>query len=143
MRLLFFGLSLFVLLIGGSFSLHAQTNVAAANSLISFLTPAEQEQYAQARAKALTAHPDLKTEGQSLMQQGKDVMANGTMTDKQAFMEKMNSHRQKLRAAMLQVDPTLEPIFAKIDKHISELKAKRADELQNAPGATNAPPAGQ
>ncbi len=143
MRLLLFGLSLFVLLIGGSFSLHAQTNVAAAHGLISFLTPPEQEQYASARAKALAAHPEIKIEGQSLMQQGKDVMANGTMADKQAFMEKMNSHRQKLRAAMLQVDPTLEPIFAKIDKHISEIKAKRADESQNAPGATNAPPAGQ
>ena len=112
--------------------------------MISFLTPAEQEEYASARAKALAANPDLKTEGQNLMQQGKEVMANGTMADKQAFMEKMNSHRQKLREAMLKVDPAVEPIFAKIDKNISELKAKataRLHELQKSSNATNAPPA--
>ena len=51
--------------------------------------------------------------------------ANGTAADKQGFIEQMNSHRQKLRAAMLKEDPTLEPIFAAIDKHISELKAKQ------------------
>ena len=44
---------------------------------------------------------------------------------KQAFIEKMNSHRQKLRQAMLKEDPSLEPIFAEIDKHEAEMQAKQ------------------
>jgi hypothetical protein len=139
MRSLFPAFAALLLFAGGSLSLHAQSN-AVANSMISFLTPAEQEQYAQARAKALAGDPDIKTEGEALMQKGKTVMESGSAADKQAFIEQMNSHRQKLRAAMLKVDPTLEPIFAEIDKHISELKAKRADEIQNAPGASTVPP---
>jgi uncharacterized protein YkwD len=131
--------SLFALIItglfAGTFLLHAQTNAPATNApppqvaremkMISFLTPAQQQQYAQARAKALEDNPTLKSEGEELMQQGESVMASGTAADKQGFIEKMNSHRQKLRAAMLKEDATLEPIFAEIDKHISELKAQQ------------------
>jgi hypothetical protein len=116
-------------LAAGTFLLHAQTNAPATNAsaqqAVSFLTSAQQEQYAKARAQALTDNPTLKSEGETLMKQGESVMANGSAADKQGFIEKMNSHRQKLRAAMLKVDPTLEPIFAEIDKHISEMKAKQ------------------
>jgi hypothetical protein len=143
------GIIVCFLLAGGSFSLHAQTNTntnvpppnpqaARENRMISFLTPAQQEQYATARAKALADNPALKTEGENLMQQGEALMADGTAADKQAFIEKMNSHRQKLRQAMLKEDANLGPIFAEIDKHISDLKAKR----QESSSATNAPTAG-
>lgn len=108
--------------------------------MISFLTPAQQEQYAVARAKALADNPDLKTEGENLMKQASSVMANGTPEDKQAFMGAMDSHRQKLRMAMLKEDPTLEPIFAVIDKHILEARAKSLSEAQSSAGATNTPP---
>jgi len=143
------GMALFLFLTGGTFLLPAQTNGSAnpaqpsggqANAMISFLTPAQQEQYAVARAKALADNPDLKTEGENLMKQASSVMANGTPEDKQAFLEGMSSHRQKLRAAMLKEDPTLEPIFAVIDKHIAEAKAKSLSEAQTSAGATNAPP---
>jgi hypothetical protein len=135
MKSSFFGLMVGVWLTVGTFLLHAQTNAAATNApapqasrelgLISFLTPAQQEEYAKARAKALTDNPALKTDGEALMKQGQSVMATGTAADKQAFIEKMNSHRQKLRQAMLQEDATLQPIFDEIDKHISEMKAKQ------------------
>ena len=126
-------------LLGGSFPLHAQTNAAPAgapansqipqaNSMLSFLTPAEQIQYANARAKALSDNPDLKAEGEKVAQEGVGAMtADATAAEKQAFIEKMNSHRQKLRQAMLKEDPTLEPIFTKIDKQISEMKAKQRE----------------
>ena len=114
--------------------------------MISFLTPAEQEQYAKARAKALADNPDLKTEGENLLKQGQALMPDGAATDQQKvnyedarnFMEKMMIHRQKLRQAMLKVDPTLEPIFAQIDKHISEMKAKQLGQAQGTSSATNA-----
>jgi hypothetical protein len=129
-------------LLGGTFLLQAQTNAATAgaptnsqlppaNAMLSFLTPAEQIQYANARAKALADNPDLKAEGEKVAQEGGRAMsADATAADKQAFIEKMNSHRQKLRQAMLKEDPTLEPIFAKIDQQISELKAKQVSNPQ-------------
>ncbi len=124
--------ALFLFFFGGLFLVQAQTNAPtnpqAARELrmISFLTPAEQEQYAKARAKALADNPAIKSEGEDLIQQAEGVMSTGTMADKQAFMEKMSSHRQKLRQAMLKEDPTLEPIFAQIDQHLSQLRARQA-----------------
>jgi hypothetical protein len=136
-------------LLGGSLLLHAQTNAATADTppspqlarasaMLSFLTPAEQIQYAKARAKALADNPDLKAEGESVAQEGIQAMsADATAADRQAFIEKMNSHRQKLRQAMLKEDATLEPIFEKIDKHISEMKAKQLDHVQSSLSPTN------
>jgi len=138
-------------LLGGTFLVHAQTNAAPAgapansqlppgNAMLSFLSPAEQIQYAKARAKALADNPDLKSEGEKVAQEGGQAMSAGaTAADRQAFIEKMNSHRQKLRQAMLKEDPTLEPIFAKIDKQISETKAKQLGSILNSPSPTNPP----
>ncbi len=105
--------------------------------MVSFLTPAQQEQYAKARAKALDNNPDLKAEGEEIMKQ---IVAAGGQADP-VIMEKMNTHRQKLRMAMLKEDSTLKPIFAEIDKHLSEIKAKQLGQLQNS--GTNASPGGQ
>jgi len=138
-------------LLAGSFLLQAQTysatasaapspQVAQANAALAFLTPGEQVQYAEARAKALADNPDLKAEGEAVARQGANVMqADATASDKQAFIEQMRLHREKLRQAMLKEDPTLEPVFAKIDQHLSELKAKRLDEMQSSSRATNSP----
>jgi len=106
--------------------------------MLAFLTPAEQIQYAKARAKALADNPDLKVEGETVAKEGGQAMSAGaTAADRQAFIEKMNSHRQKLRQAMLKEDPTLEPIFTKIDKQISEMKAKQLGAMQNSTNPTN------
>ena len=55
----------------------------------------------------------------------------------------MSLHRQKLRQAMLKEDPSLDPIFAEIDKHISEMKAKQLGQMQSSSSssAAHAPPA--
>ena len=141
-------------LLGGSLFLQAQTNAPAAgapptpqsaqaNAALSFLTPPEQLQYAKARAKALADSPDLKAEGEVIVKQGASSMnGQATAEEKLAFIEKMNSHRQKLRQAMLKEDPTLEPIFSKIDKHISEMKAKQLGAVQNSPPPNSPPAAG-
>jgi len=141
MKALFRRVIVFLVLSGGSFLLQAQTNNAAReNAMISFLTPAEQKEYAVARAKALADNPGLKSEGENLLKQGASVMASGTAEDKSGFMEAMRVHRDKLRAAMLHEDPTLEPLFALIDKHIAEMKARSLSQAQSSSGATNAPP---
>ena len=150
MKALFFPITLFVLSAAGSCLLQAQTPGSATpgavsgdreNRMISFLTPAEQEQYAKARAKALAENPALNAEGDDLKEKFTGVMTSGTPADRQAFMEKMNSHRQKLRQAMLKVDPTLAPVFTQIDKHISQMRAKQMGQAPSSSGATNAPPA--
>lgn len=144
MRAPLLGLIAFFLLASGVFRLHAQTNTHTnvqppnPQAAISFLTPAQQLEYATARAKALADNPQIKTEGENLMQQGEALMADGTAADKQAFIEKMDSHRQKLRQAMLKEDPNLGPIFTEIDQHLLEMKAKQ----QGSSGANNAPAAG-
>jgi hypothetical protein len=139
-------------LLGAAFLLQAQTNAPAAGAppqnaqataALSFLTPAEQLQYATARAKALADSPDLKAEGEVIVKQGASSMnGQATAEEKLAFIEKMNSHRQKLRQAMLKEAPTLEPIFSKIDKHISEMKAKQLGAMQNSPPPNSPPAAG-
>jgi hypothetical protein len=140
MQRLFFG---FVLLASGV--VQAQTNNAAPathasdernNPLISFLTPAQQDEYAIAHEKALTDDLALKAEGEKIMAQTKTL--SGSAADKQAFIEMMNSHRQKLRQAMLKEDPNLGPIFAAIDKHISEAKAKQLGQVQGSTSPSSA-----
>ena len=113
--------------------LRAQTNAAPANAAasaerqaMSILTPAQLKEYADARVKALADDPALNAENDALKEQFADVMANGDAAQKQALLVKVDAHRQKLRAAMLKEDPNLGPIFAQIDKSISEMKAKGA-----------------
>jgi hypothetical protein len=96
--------------------------------MIAFLTPDQQQQYAKARAKALEDNPALKAEGEDIMKQ---VLASGGQPDP-TLIEKVRAHREKLRQAMLKEDPTLTPIFAEIDKHISDAKAKQLGQLQNS-----------
>jgi hypothetical protein len=94
--------------------------------MVSFLTPDQRVEYAQAHAKALADNPGLKEEGDTLKAQAVTVLKDGTPADKQAFMEKMTTHRQKLRAAMLKEDPNLSPVFTLIDNALSKAKAKGA-----------------
>jgi len=143
-------MTLVLLLAAGSSLLRAQTNAAASaapasereNPMISFLTPAQQVEYAEAHAKALADNPALNAEGDDLKEKFVGVMADGTPAEKQAFVQKMNSHKQKLRQAMLKENPTLKPIFAEIDQHISAMKAKHLDSMQGSPSPSNAPAAG-
>jgi hypothetical protein len=115
--------------------LRAQTNGAAPakpaggspeRQALAILTPEQQLEYAEAHAKALADDPALKAENDALKEEYARVMTQGTAAERQAIMEKVDSHRQKLRQAMLKEDAKLGPIFAKIDEYISEAKAKGA-----------------
>jgi hypothetical protein len=78
-----------------------------------------------------------------LIKQGAAVMSTGTPAEKQGFMDMMTSHRQKLRAAMLKEDPTLRPVFAEIDTHISEMRARQSGPPANASPDPKVPAQGQ
>ncbi len=117
---------------------HAQTNAAPASATaasaerqaVSILTADQLKEYANARAKALADDPALNAENEELKQQFADVMTHGTAADKQAILIKVDAHRQKLRQAMLKEDLNLRPVFAQIDKSISDLKAKGSTSAQ-------------
>lgn len=123
-----------LLLLSVAVPLRAQTNAASApakpaavspeHQALAILTRDQQIEYAKAHEMALADDPALKAENDSLKTQYVGVMEHGTPAEKQAMMEKVDSHRLKLRKAMLKADPNLGPIFAQIDKTISEAKAK-------------------
>jgi hypothetical protein len=128
-----------IVLLAGTAGLRAQTNpsstnaapakpvaAAAENKALAILSPEQISEYAAARKKALADNPTLNSENESLKAEYADVMLHGTAVQKQAVLEKVDSHRQKLRAAMLKEDPNLDPIFKRIDTSMSEMKAKGA-----------------
>lgn len=96
--------------------------------MISFLTPEQQKQYAEARAKALVDNPALKSEGEGLM---REVISRGGQLDKE-LEGKVVAHRTKLRQAMLKEDPTLKPVFAEIDEHLAAVKSQQLGGVQNS-----------
>jgi hypothetical protein len=89
----------------------------------------DQDRVLAAYHKALADNPELKKEGDDLVRgnQLEDSSPAG-----QAAMEKGRSYRVKVRQAMLKEDPTLSPVLAEIDKHVSALKAQHQSEADAA-----------
>jgi hypothetical protein len=70
-----------------------------------------------AREEALANDPSLKSEHDSLKQQFEALKSSGTAAtedQKQALHTQARDFHQKLQAAELKLDPTLAPIFAKL-----------------------------
>ncbi len=88
------------------------------------LTSDEKTELQTAREKAMAANPALQTEEMDLMQK---VMAmqggQGTDEDRQALGQEMRAHGDKVRNAMIQVDPGVKPIIAKVETQVAKLKA--------------------
>jgi hypothetical protein len=100
-------------------------------TMIGFLPEADQNRVIDAYQKAVAHHADLKSEEAALRKERPKLMA-ATKVDRQAFMEKVRTHQQKLRQAMLTEDPTLGPLLDQIDKHRSEMRAKQEQALNGA-----------
>jgi hypothetical protein len=72
-----------------------------------------------ARQQVLSTNPDLKTEEDRLKQLHESAQAQNppaTPEQKTAMFAEWKAYQKKMRAAMLKDDPTLGPIFAKLDK---------------------------
>ena len=72
-----------------------------------------------ARQEVLAAHPDLKAEEEKLKamhesSQGKNPPP--TAEEKNAAFAEWKAYQKQMRAEMLKIDPTLYPIFAKLDE---------------------------
>jgi hypothetical protein len=98
---------------------------AMMDQVTSVLTPAEKSQLMTVRIKAMTDNPDLQTEEMGLMQKGM-AMQGGTATDadRMAFRDAIKQHADKVRAAMVKTDPTIEPVLEKVDAQVAKLRAQ-------------------
>ena len=96
-----------------------------AEQVTSVLTPAEKDQLTSVRLKAMAANPDLQAEQMELMQKGM-ALQSGTATDadKAAFGAQAKEFGQKVRAAMVKTDPTIEPVLEKIEAQVAKLRAE-------------------
>jgi Spy/CpxP family protein refolding chaperone len=79
------------------------------------LTADEKAQLEKAHDAALAANPDLKTEEDSLKQEHESLGSDATADQKKDLFTKWQAFHEKMKAAELQIDPTLAPIFAKLD----------------------------
>ena len=76
----------------------------------------------KARQQALDSDPALKAEADALKKQGQSLKGgDATPEDKMAFMQSLQAHQEKMKTAMLKVDPTLGPV---IDQAAAEMKQK-------------------
>lgn len=84
----------------------------------SVLTEAEKAQLKRAHDQVLATNPDLKTEEDNLTKQHEALKTQGdnvTIADKKALHASFREHMQKMHDAMLKFDPTLAPVFAKLE----------------------------
>ena len=84
----------------------------------SILTAAEKAQLKKAHEEALAANGTLQTEQASLKQQFETIKTEGataTQAEWQTLHQQKHDFKAKLRAAELTLDPTLAPIFTKLD----------------------------
>ena len=105
------------LLVLGGVQLNAQVAADAPGSTQRpppLLDHDEMMQLNSAREKVFAAHPDLKTESEKLKAMHESTPSPTPDQRDAAFIE-WTAFRKKMRAALLEVDPTLKPILAKID----------------------------
>ena len=84
----------------------------------SVLTEAERTQLKAAREKAFAANTQLQSQEQALRAQFKALKTANPPADKtqfEALHQQKESLHQQMRAAELAADPTLGPVFAKLD----------------------------
>ena len=105
-----------------------QTGAGQHGGMLSSLSPGDKAKLLKARQEVLAANPDLKAEQEDLMKQ-REAMKNdpdATPEERTAFFQSFVAHDQKMKAAMLKVDPTLAPVFAQLDQEMKQKMAQRA-----------------
>jgi hypothetical protein len=96
------------------------TNMAAGTQLPSpRLDNDEMVQLQKAREQVLNANPDLKVEEEKLKALHESAQSQNppaTPEQRNAAFAEWKAYQKTMRAAMLKIDPTLGPIFAKLDE---------------------------
>ena len=104
-----------------------------------FLSAEDRQHLMRVRQQVLVANPDLKTEGESLMKEREYVKNKGTdatADDKQTLRNNFLAHSEKMEAAMVKVDPTVQPILEQVKAHMKERYEQKSG---GDAGSTSAP----
>jgi hypothetical protein len=80
---------------------------------MSVLTPDERKQLMNDREQVLAGDADLKKEDDDL--KGQRPGPDASQDDRQAFRAKWHDHMEKVRDAVLKLDPSAAAIYAKLD----------------------------
>lgn len=128
----------FALILGCSVSPTVWAQAASpstASPSVTPLTPQDKMRLLKVRQQVLDSDPVLKTEQDSLKKQGQALKSgDATPEEKMDFVQDMEAHQQKMKAAMLKIDPTLGPI---IDQAAAEMKQKMQARAAQGAGGGN------
>jgi len=109
-------------------------NGAGGRGRLSFLSADDRQHLFRVRQQVLNDNPDLKTEQASLMKERAYVKNKGTdatADDKQTLRNNFLAHSEKMEAAMVKSDPTVQPI-------IDQIKARMQARFQQNSGGDGA-----
>jgi hypothetical protein len=90
---------------------------------LDFLSAEEKAHFLRVRHQVMTDNPDLKTEQESLTKEWQYVRGQGTgasADDKETLRNNFLAHNEKMTAAMVKADPSVQPILDKIKSHRQE-----------------------
>ena len=96
---------------------------------LSSLSAQDKMKFLKARKEVLANNPDLKAEQESLTKERaaiKNEGDNATQDERTVLFQNTMAHEKKMKAAMLQVDPSLGPVFDQIDQQMKQKFQQRA-----------------
>jgi hypothetical protein len=117
-----FAIVVCLVLIGlGNHVAFAQTADSTSSDPLASLTPAEKQQLLKVRQQVISSNPDLETERDAIRKQ-KQALKDGTATPQQkiALLKEIQAHQEKMKAAMLKIDPTLGPVIDKVNASVKQ-----------------------
>ena len=99
---------------------------------LSFLSAEDRQHLMRVRRQAVEGDPQLKSEQENLKQEWQSLKAKGssaTPEDKETLRRDLRANNEQLEAAMLKIDPTIQPI-------LDQIKAHRQERFQQGGGGT-------
>jgi hypothetical protein len=96
-----------------------QTQQQQQQGPLSSLSAEDKMKYLKARRQVLANNPDLKSEQEALAQRRQGIK-NASPDDQKAFRQDFMAFQKKMKDAMLQVDPSLGPVFDQIEQAMKQ-----------------------
>ena len=90
---------------------------------LSFLSAEDRQHFMRVRRQAVERHPELKSEQENLKQEWQALRAQGANApadDKEKLRNDLRAYNEQLDAAMLKIDPGIQPILEQIKAHRQE-----------------------
>ena len=92
--------------------------------MFSTLSTGDKTQLGNAYTKAMTDNPDLWKEEEDMRSKGMGMHGQHfSDDDRKKMFADFKAHMEKVRAAIIVADPTIEPVLMRIDQQMTKLKA--------------------